>query len=521
MSNTDDVKNKIDNLSKKYKCITCKYFTDFIRDYDKHIKSQKHKNGGQIKSKVERTCVICPYMLKDKSKYDRYMNSKKHKNEEIKREKERINSNVYNVYYLCVKECENCYCEFSYENNEEKCSHCITESVELIEYKECDRQKNYEFCKRYNCYFCYNRSFVSYPKSQYIEVNEEIDPRQISKSSNNIVKFNCGKCLHKFPKRIASVSIGEWCPYCASKIMCNGCEFCISKSFASHPKAIYWSKLNKVSSKDIFNRTHTKYWFDCDKCPHSFDISPDSINNGHWCRYCFSYAICEDLKCVMCFNKSFASHPAVEFYSEKNLEDPRFINRCSAKKKYLFYCINCKDDFYMTPHDVNNGHWCPTCKKKTEGKFKQWFKSIYKNLELIHEDKFNWCMNEIGKNYLSFDFSVRSKLFLFEIDGIQHFKQTSNWKSPQLTMEGDIIKMKKAVKHDYSILRISQEDIWYDRYDWKTDIINHFKSYDKPKIFFLSSNKNLYNQYKYLFFVSYILDRNLSDNLINKISNYL
>jgi hypothetical protein len=58
MSNTDDVKNKIDNLSKKYKCITCKYFTDFIRDYDKHIKSQKHKNGGQIKSKVERTCVI-------------------------------------------------------------------------------------------------------------------------------------------------------------------------------------------------------------------------------------------------------------------------------------------------------------------------------------------------------------------------------------------------------------------------------------------------------------------------------
>jgi hypothetical protein len=46
MSNTDDVKNKIDNLSKKYKCITCKYFTDFIRDYDKHIKSQKHKNGG-------------------------------------------------------------------------------------------------------------------------------------------------------------------------------------------------------------------------------------------------------------------------------------------------------------------------------------------------------------------------------------------------------------------------------------------------------------------------------------------
>ena len=49
---------------------------------------------------------------------------------------------------------------------------------------------------------------------------------------------------------------------------------------------------------------------------------------------------------------------------------------------------------------------------------------------------------------------VNDYKLLLEIDGRQHFQQIKNWKSPEETQERDIYKMKLALEHGYSILRI-------------------------------------------------------------------
>ena len=44
------------------------------------------------------------------------------------------------------------------------------------------------------------------------------------------------------------------------------------RSFASHEKAKCWSEKNgEVKPKDVYKGSSKKYWFDCDKCHHSFE----------------------------------------------------------------------------------------------------------------------------------------------------------------------------------------------------------------------------------------------------------
>jgi hypothetical protein len=58
------------------------------------------------------------------------------------------------------------------------------------------------------------------------------------------------------------------------------------------------------------------------------------------------------------------------------------------------------------------------------------------------------------------------------LDGGQHFKQVSNWKSPEATLQNDKFKEKCANENGYSVIRIVQTDVWYDNYDWKTELID-------------------------------------------------
>ena len=60
---------------------------------------------------------------------------------------------------------------------------------------------------------------------------------------------------------------------------------CKSKSFTSHEKAIYWSKLNKLLPRQVFKNMNKLYYFDCN-CGHTSDIILANIKNGGWCSYC-------------------------------------------------------------------------------------------------------------------------------------------------------------------------------------------------------------------------------------------
>ena len=82
----------------------------------------------------------------------------------------------------------------------------------------------------------------------------------------------------------------------------------LEKSFASHPKAIFWNyELNNgIKPEEVFLNSHKKYWFTCEECKHKFEIRLSDVNNNKWCPFCSNQKLCKNNKCKSCFNKSFA-----------------------------------------------------------------------------------------------------------------------------------------------------------------------------------------------------------------------
>ena len=67
---------------------------------------------------------------------------------------------------------------------------------------------------------------------------------------------------------------------------------------------------------------------------------------------------------------------------------------------------------------------------------------------------------------------------IIEVDGPQHFKQIASWLSPEETLTIDLYKMDCANKNSFSVIRILQEDVLYDRYDWLDELTkNIYKCY--------------------------------------------
>ena len=137
--------------------------------------------------------------------------------------------------------------------------------------------------------------------------------------------------------------------------------------------------------------------------------------------------------------------------------------------------------------------WCPLCVNKTEKKVYEKLKFIYPNLE--RQFKTKWCKNI---NCLPFDFVLGEYKLIIELDGPQHFIQISNWQSPEQTRERDKYKLQCANNNGYSIIRLLQEDVYYDTYDWFDELI---KSIEKIKIELIIQNiylcKN--NEYSQMF----------------------
>ena len=328
--------------------------------------------------------------------------------------------------------------------------------------------------KTNNCDFCFKKSFASHPKAKYWSKtkNGDVTPLDVPKGSAKKYGFDCGECHHPFKSSLNKiVGSGTWCPYCCvpSSKLCpktNNCDACFKRSFASHPKAKYWSKTKNgdVTPLDVPKYSNTKYGFDCGECPHAFESSPTSIvGRGTWCPYCCvpSSTLCPNTSnCDFCFKKSFASHSKAKYWSKTNGKTPRYVPK-NSNKKYGFDCDKCHHAFKSSPDSIVRGRWCPKCKNKTELKLYEAVKRHYPTL--IHQFNQEWCKNI---NCLPFDFCIPEHNIIIELDGRQHFIQVSNWTSPEETNKNDLFKEKCANEQGYSVIRIIQEDVFGDKYDW-------------------------------------------------------
>jgi very-short-patch-repair endonuclease len=171
--------------------------------------------------------------------------------------------------------------------------------------------------------------------------------------------------------------------------------------------------------------------------------------------------------------------------SDKNVDEngiiinPRQVFKFSGIK-YWFIC-DCGHEFESNLNNISGlNRWCPICVNKTEKKLYEQLLQIYPNI--IHKFNRDWCKNPNTNSYLPFDFVLEDQKIIIELDGIQHFVQVSNWNSPEEQFKNDQYKEKCANDNGYSMIRILQEDVWNDTYDWVTELKETIEQIVKEKI---------------------------------------
>ena len=319
----------------------------------------------------------------------------------------------------------------------------------------------------------YEHSFASHSKAKFWSTKNEGKPEDYALNSHKKFWFDCDKCGHEFESSLLNINQGNnWCPYCYNRKLCGNCDSCNNKSFASHSKSIYWHSDNIYKPEEVLKGSEKKFYFNCEKCPHKLYISLKKISSqGRWCSYCSHQKLCKDTNCNMCYNNSFASIERSKYLTDKTI-NPRTLFK-STNKKYKFDCDKCNEMFDSPLSAVTNSIWCPFCVNKTEEKL---FNELTKHYVVKRQFKPIWCKNPKTNKYLPFDFVLESLNIIVEQDGPQHFKQIGNWQSPELTKINDIYKMKCANENGFSIIRLLQKDIWNDRYDWLSELLENINN---------------------------------------------
>ncbi len=463
-----------------------------------------------------KTCFEKSFASNEKSKYW------SDKNELQPREVFKFSLNKYLFNCNCGHEVELVISNIS---NGQWCSYCCIPSQKLC---------NNEYCQQ-----CFERSFASHDKSKYWSEKNELKAREVFKTTSNKYIFNCTKCNHEFESSLNNITNGDtWCPYCANKKLCDDekCNKCFQISFASYEKSQFWSSKNKVLSRNVIKGSKEKYIFNCIDCNHEFETSLNSVSQGSWCPFCTNQKLCSDDNCHLCFQKSFASHEKSKYWSNKNKLQPRNVFKSSGTK-HIFNC-NCGHEFDILLCSLSSDNrWCPyccnpsqklcndiNCKSCFEKSFdshersKYWSKknelnprNVFKGsgIKYIFDCNYGhefeirlhnitssnqWCSKCRNKTEQKIFKILEKEKIIIELDGEQHFKQVLKWTSPEKQLERDLYKMKCANDNGFSVIRILQEDVFNDTFDWysilkesietiitNNTIENHFISLDENK----------------------------------------
>jgi very-short-patch-repair endonuclease len=315
-----------------------------------------------------------------------------------------------------------------------------------------------------------------------LNVNHVLKTHLIHMKNRNIYTtkhkywFDCDKCEHKFETSLLNINQqNSFCPYCSKHCvtLCKDkkCNQCFEKSFASHEFSNFWDleKNGGIKPRDIFKYCDKKYWFNCHKCSHKLHIMIKSITrNNHGCSYCSHQKLCEMTDCQRCFNNSFASVERSKHLHYKTINARTLFK--STNKRFKFDCNLCNGVFETQLADITKGVWCPFCLNKTE---QMLFDKLVLYYPLLKRQyKRDWCKKI---NYLPFDFVIEYLKIIIELDGKQHFEQIGNWPSPEKTQENDLYKMKCANENGFSVIRILQKDVYYNKYDWLDELMKNIE----------------------------------------------
>jgi very-short-patch-repair endonuclease len=303
------------------------------------------------------------------------------------------------------------------------------------------------------------------------------------KTSNENVTIICPKDDHgPFQQQPLNHLGGKGCSKCSGVYKPNTDEF-IQKAKEKHGDTYDYSMVDYTGCKDYVTII-------CPKEGHGpFQQTPDShINNKCGCSKCGYEQLSE--------YKTFTTDEFIQKATEKHGDryDYTYVDYKDSQTKVTICCkVIGHGPFEQVPSSHLQGRGCSSCVWKTEGKLYDTLKSKYPTIQ--RQFKADWCKN---KTYLPFDFCIAELKTILELDGGQHFIQVSNWSSPAEQLQNDLYKQKCANENGYSVIRLLQEDVLYDKYDWCKkidDAIEEIKNSDEPKNIYLCEN-NEYHRYK-------------------------
>jgi len=97
--------------------------------------------------------------------------------------------------------------------------------------------------------------------------------------------------------------------------------------------------------------------------------------------------------------------------------------------------------------------------------------------------------------YFPFAFMLTDLNIIIELDGMQHFTICRFNQDLDASILRDVYKMHQALKNGFTIIRISQEDIWDNKVNLDECLLPNIKKYNDPKIIYISTKENLYDKH--------------------------
>jgi very-short-patch-repair endonuclease len=243
--------------------------------------------------------------------------------------------------------------------------------------------------------------------------------------SNHLSNYNCQKCANNFKLTT---------------------ELFINKANVIHNNLYDYSKVNYINAD-------TPITIICNEHGEFQQIPDFHINRKCGCPKCSNNV---KLNLIEFIEKANKIHNDKYDYSK--------VNYTNNKNNIVIIC-NQHGEFIQQPYVHLLSHGCPSCINKTEFKLYTSLKDLYPTIK--RQYKVNWCKNKL---YLPFDFAIEELKIIIELDGEQHFKQISNWTSPEVQIEKDKFKTNCANNNGFSVIRILQNDVLNDSFDWISEI---------------------------------------------------
>ena len=120
------------------------------------------------------------------------------------------------------------------------------------------------------------------------------------------------------------------------------------------------------------------------------------------------------------------------------------------------------------------------CYKKSEYMMKVFLQDTF-GKDKILDGRVDWCVNPRTGNNFPFDMILEERKQIFEVDGSQHYEEHRlfhRYTSLEQTQARDRYKEKRALANGYSVIRVKQVDIFYDKNDWKQRVLDAIERID-------------------------------------------